>query len=192
MEQKYIQKNRLEAFSDGVIAIIITIMVLEIKVPKGGDLESLKNALAVFPAYILSYLYISIYWNNHHHLINTVKNVNAKIMWANCNLLFWLSLVPFATSWAGANYTQSLPTAFYGIILLMSGISYKILQNSIVSDHGKGSSLEQALGKDLKGISSLFTYFIAIPIAFYNLWISNILYFCVALMWLIPDRRLVK
>ncbi len=182
--------NRLEAFSDGVLAIIITIMVLEMKVPHGTNLESLLPLLPVFLSYILSFIYIGIYWNNHHHMMHAVKKVNGGILWANLHLLFWLSLIPFATGWMGENNFAELPMALYGIVLLMAAIAYFILQNRILAVQGKDSLLSKALGKDLKGKTSPVIYLIAIISAFYIPWIAGALYILVALMWLIPDRRI--
>ncbi len=182
--------NRLEAFSDGVMAIIITIMVLEMKVPHGTDLESLLPLLPVFLSYVLSFIYIGIYWNNHHHMMHAVKKVNGGILWANLHLLFWLSLIPFATGWMGENNFAELPMALYGIVLLMAAIAYFILQNRILAVHGKGSLLAKALGKDLKGKASPIIYIVAIITSFYNSWIAGSLYVLVALMWLIPDKRI--
>ena len=171
--------NRLEAFSDGVIAIIITIMVLELKVPHGVELAALKPSLPIFLNYVLSFVYVGIYWNNHHHLLHAVRHVSAAMMWANLHLLFWLSLIPFATGWMGENHFAALPTALYGCVLLMAGVAYLILQNVIVA----------ALGSDWKGKLSLAGFVAAIGLAFVNQWLSDALYVVVAAMWLIPDRR---
>ncbi len=184
--------NRLEAFSDGVLAIIITIMVLEMKVPHGSDLNSLKPVLPAFLSYILSFIYIGIYWNNHHHMLSTVQHVNGKILWANSHLLFWLSLVPFASGWMGENNFVKWPIAVYGIVLLMAGVAYYILAQALVKLHGKNSTLGRALGKDQKGIISIVIYIVAIPFSFVNSWISLILYAIVAAIWIIPDRRIEK
>lgn len=183
-------KNRLEAFSDGVLAIIITIMVLELKVPHGSEMAALRPLLPVFLSYVLSFIYIGIYWNNHHHLLHTVKTVSGGILWANLHLLFWLSLVPFATGWMGENEFAAAPTAVYGMLLLMAAISYTVLQRAIVGKHGSSSVLASALGRDRKGKVSLFLYLLAIPGAFFNQWIAGIVYAGVALIWLIPDRRI--
>jgi len=183
-------KGRLEAFSDGVIAIIITIMVLELKVPHGADLESLRPLLPVFLTYVLSYVFVGIYWNNHHHLLHAASRINGTILWANLHLLFWLSLVPFVTGWMGENHFSSLPTAVYGCVMLMAGIAYSILARAIVADQGAGSKLALAMGKDLKGKLSLALYAAAIPLAFVNEWIADATYVLVALMWLVPDRRI--
>jgi uncharacterized membrane protein len=184
--------NRLEAFSDGVMAIIITVMVLEMKVPHGDDLIALKTVLPVFLSYILSFVYIGIYWNNHHHMLYSVQHVNGKVLWANMHLLFWLSLVPFASGWMGENHFSTWPVALYGVVLLMAGVSYYILAQCLVALHGKDSLLGQAIGKDRKGIISVVIYVIAIPAAFLNSMISFILYIMVAAMWFIPDRRIEK
>ena len=186
------QKNRLEAFSDGVLAIIITIMVLELKAPAPDNLGALADLLPVLLSYVLSFLYVGIYWNNHHHLLHSATNVSAGILWANLNLLFWLSLLPFSTAWVGRNYTASTPTATYGVVLLMAAISYFVLQLAIIAEQGPGSKLAAALGKDWKGKLSPLGYIAAIPIAFVNPWISDLLYIGVALLWVIPDRRLEK
>ncbi len=183
-------KGRMEAFSDGVIAILITIMVLELKIPHGADLESLRPILPVFLTYVLSFIYIGIYWNNHHHLLQATKQINGKILWANLHLLFWLSLISFATGWMGENHFEPLPTAVYGVTLLAAAIAYVILQNLIITEQGKNSKLAAAIGSDIKGKISLLFYIAAIGLAFVNHWISNAIYVLVALMWLIPDRRI--
>jgi uncharacterized membrane protein len=183
-------KGRLEAFSDGVIAIIITIMVLEIKVPHGHDLEALKPLLPIILSYILSFIYIGIYWNNHHHMLQVTQKVNGGILWANLHLLFWLSLVPFVTAWVGENHFESAPMALYGFVLLMAGLSYTILQNVIIRSEGKDSILKAAIGTDWKGALSLVFYITAIVFSYYINWISATLYVLVALIWLIPDRRI--
>ena len=185
-------KTRLEAFSDGVLAIIITIMVLELKVPHGDGLATLKPLLPVFLAYVLSFIYIAIYWNNHHHLMHTVDHVSASILWANMHLLFWLSLIPFATAWMGENHFSAMPTALYGFILMMAGIAYWILQQAIIRSHGRDSLLAKAIGTDIKGYGSIVLYAIAIPLAFYQEWIADAIYVLVALFWLIPDRRIER
>lgn len=182
--------TRLEAFSDGVIAILITIMVLELKIPHGSDFESLKPLLPIFLSYILSFIYLGIYWNNHHHLLQAADSTNGIILWANLHLLFWLSLIPFTTGWMGENHFASLPTAIYGINLLLAAIAYEILQMQIIKHHGKDHVLAEAVGKDWKGKVSLILYLTAIPSAFLNQWISGILYIIVAAIWLIPDRRI--
>lgn len=183
-------KNRLEAFSDGVLAIIITIMVLELKVPHGDSLAALKPLLPVFLGYVLSFLYVAIYWNNHHHLMHTVEKVSASILWANMHLLFWLSLVPFATAWMGENHFASMPTALYGAILLMAAIAYWLLQQAIIRRHGNESVLAKAIGIDIKGYGSVALYAMAIPLAFYNELLADAIYVLVAFWWLVPDRRI--
>ena len=184
--------SRLEAFSDGVIAILITIMVLELKAPHGASPAALQPLLPVFLSYVLSYFYLAIYWNNHHHLLHATKQIDGRIMWANMHLLFWLSLVPFATAWWGENHGGSWPTALYGIVLLMAGYAYSLLKCSILLRQGKDSPLAVALGKDWKGKLSLVFYAAAVGLAFVNDWISGGLYVLVALMWLVPDRRVEK
>jgi uncharacterized membrane protein len=184
--------ERLSGFSDGVIAIIITIMVLELKVPHGGDWEALKSSLPVFLSYVLSFLYIAIYWNNHHHLLATCARVNGTILWANTHLLFWLSLIPFATAWLGENNVAPLPTALYGLALLMPAIAYYLLQTAIVRVNGADSSLAKALGANIKGKISPLIYIIGIALAFVSPWLSIAMYALVALIWLIPDRRIEK
>jgi uncharacterized membrane protein len=186
------QKNRLEAFSDGVIAIIITIMVLELKVPHGVDFAALTPLLPVFLSYVLSFIYVGIYWNNHHHLLHAARRVSAGIMWANLHLLFWLSLVPFATGWMGENHFGALPTALYGVVLLMAAVAYVILQTKIVAAHDRDPTLAAALGSDWKGKLSLACYVAAIALAFVNQWLSDALYVLVAVMWLIPDPRVER
>jgi len=186
------RKNRLEAFSDGVIAIIITIMVLELKVPHGVELAALKPLLPVFLSYVLSFIYVGIYWNNHHHLLHTAQQVSGGIMWANLHLLFWLSLIPFVTGWMGENHFAALPTSLYGVVLLMAAFAYLILQRAIIAREGRGSSLAGAIGSDWKGKLSILCYFAAIGLAFVNQWLSDALYVFVAVMWLIPDRRVER
>ena len=183
-------RTRLEAFSDAVIAILITIMVLELGVPHGTDAEALRPLLPVFLAYVLSFVNLGIYWNNHHHMIAAAERVNGKILWANLHLLFWLSLFPFSTGWMGENNFAPLPAAFYGAVALMAAIAYFILQTAIVKEHGPDSKLAAALGSDVKGKASPILYLAAIPLAFINRWISMALYVLVALLWLIPDRRI--
>ena len=184
-------KGRLEAFSDGVLAIIITIMVLELKVPHHADgFADLRPLLPVFLSYLLSFLFVGIYWNNHHHLLHTLPRVNAGIMWANLHLLFWLSLIPFATGWMGENNFAPAPTALYGLILLMSGAAYWNLQRLILHLHGPTSPLALAIGRDLKGHLALTLYTLAIAAAFLSPWIACALYTLVALMWINPDRRI--
>ncbi len=184
------RKARLEAFSDGVVAILITIMVLELKIPHGADLESLRPLLPVFLTYVLSFIYLAIYWNNHHHMLHATEQINGKILWANMHLLFWLSLIPFATGWMGENHFASLPTAVYGAVLLAAALAYYVLQQMIIAQQGRNSKLRAAIGRDFKGKISPFLYLAAIPLAFVNQWISDAIYVTVALMWLIPDRRI--
>ncbi len=184
------KKGRLEAFSDGVIAILITIFSFELKIPHGTDLEALSPLIPVFLTYILSFIYLGIYWNNHHHLLQATDRINGGILWANTHLLFWLSLVPFTTGWMGENHFASLPTAVYGAVLLACGVAYNILQQMIIAAQGSDSKLKVAVGSDIKGKISPLIYLAAIPLAFLNQWISAGLYILVALMWLIPDRRI--
>lgn len=183
-------KGRLEAFSDGVIAILITIMVLELKVPHRPDWDAVRPVVPVFLTYVLSYVFLGIYWNNHHHLIQLAGRINGKILWANLHLLFWLSLVPFVTGWMGENHFAPLPTAAYGAVLLLAGVAYRILQNAVIAEQGPGSRLAAAIGRDLKGKVSVGLYAIAIPLAFVYQWLAAAIYVCVALMWLVPDRRI--
>lgn len=180
----------MEAFSDGVLAIIITIMVLEIKVPHGATFSVLKPLIPIALSYLLSFIYLAIYWNNHHHMMHTVKHVSGDILWANLHLLFWLSLVPFVTGWMGENHFAPIPTALYGMILLMAAIAYYILQSRIIKNHGRDSLLAQAIGKDLKGKISPVLYIIAIASTWISTWIAGSLYLLVALMWLVPDKRI--
>ncbi len=186
------EKDRLAAFSDGVIAIIITIMVLELKAPRGTGWADLAGILPVFLSYVLSFVYVAIYWNNHHHLLYTVRRVDGLILWANMHLLFWLSLVPFATAWMGENHFVSLPTAVYGVALFMPAIAYYLLAKAILRKEGPNSTLAKALGKDIKGKISPLLYLTAIFAAFFNPLISGAIYVFVALMWLIPDRRIER
>lgn len=183
-------KTRLEAFSDGVIAIIITIMVLEMKVPHGETVDVLLPLFPVFLSYILSFIYVGIYWNNHHHMLHTVSRVSGSVLWANLHLLFWLSLFPFATGWLGENHFAALPSALYGVIQLMAACAYFILQNAIIASQGKESLLKAAVGRDRKGKASLVLYIIAIIMAFWFAWVAQLIYIAVAIMWLIPDRRI--
>ena len=185
-------KNRLEAFSDGVIAVIITIMVLEMKVPHGESVEALTPVIPVFLSYVLSFAYIGIYWNNHHHMLHTVQKVSGPILWANLHLLFWLSLIPFATGWMGENHFAALPTALYGVALLMPAIAYFVLQQLIIASQGPNSVLKRAIGGDWKGKASPILYAIAIPTAFWSRWISLSVYVLVALIWFVPDRRIER
>jgi uncharacterized membrane protein len=186
------EKNRLEAFSDGVLAIIITIMVLELKVPHGSDFAALKPLLPVFLSYVLSFIYVGIYWNNHHHLLKACRRVNAGIMWSNLHLLFWLSLFPFVTGWMGENHFTPLPTALYGSVLLLAAIAYVILQDRIIAEQGSGSKLAVSLGPDWKGKLSGVLYAIAIVVSFFQPWMAGCIYVFVALTWLIPDRRIER
>jgi uncharacterized membrane protein len=183
-------KHRLEAFSDGVIAIIITIMVLEMKVPHSESIDTLAPLMPVFLSYVLSFVYLGIYWNNHHHMLHASHQVTGSILWANLHLLFWLSLIPFATGWMGENHFGAAPSALYGVVLLMAAIAYWILQQLIIASQGPDSLLKQAVGRDWKGKMSPILYAIAIPFAFWSQWISLGLYVFVALTWLVPDRRI--
>ena len=183
-------KGRLEAFSDGVIAILITIMVLELKIPHGDSIAALAPLLPVFLTYVVSFVYLGIYWNNHHHMLHATTRVNGKILWANLHLLFWLSLIPFATGWVGENHFASTPTAIYGVILLGAGFAYWVLQNAIIGAEGRESKLAAAVGTDFKGKISIVSYACAIPLAFAREWIADAIYVAIALLWLVPDRRI--
>lgn len=183
-------KNRMEAFSDGVIAIIITIMVLELRIPHGADWAELRPLIPVFVTYTLSFIYLGIYWNNHHHMLQAVKHVNGKALWANLHLLFWLSLFPFVTGWMGENDFATVPTAAYGMVMLLAGVAYTILQYVLVAIEGPRSDLAKAVGKDPKEWISVGLYAFAVPLAFVNRWISCAIYGLVAIMWLIPDPRI--
>ena len=190
-------KGRLEAFSDGVLAIIITIMVLELKAPEGAHFDDLRPLLPIFFSYVLSFVYVGIYWNNHHHLLHAIKHVSAGILWANLHLLFWLSLLPFATAWMGESWigehrAEPMPAVAYGFVLLMAAIAYYILQSRIVASHGPDSVLAVALGKDWKGKLSPLLYLSAIALAFVHPWFSNGLYTFAALLWIVPDRRIER
>jgi len=185
-------KGRLEAFSDGVIAIIITIMVLELKVPHGTDPAALRPLLPVFLSYVLSYVNIGIYWSNHHHLLHAAGQVDGRVLWANLLLLFWLSLIPFSTGWMGENHFASLPTALYGVVLLMAAYSYVVLQRAIIAVDGRESHLARAVGADRKGLVSRLLYMAAIPGAFVRPWIAWTIYVVVALIWFVPDRRIER
>jgi uncharacterized membrane protein len=185
-------KTRLEAFSDGVLAIIITIMVLEMKVPHGDDLGALRPLVPVFLSYVLSFVYLGIYWNNHHHMLHATRHVTGAILWANLHLLFWLSLFPFVTGWMGENHFASAPTALYGLVLLLAAIAYWILQRAIIASQGGDSLLAKAVGRDVKGKLSPLLYALAIPAAFFDQRIAGGLYVLVALMWLVPDRRIER
>lgn len=185
-------KTRLEAFSDGVIAIIITIMVLELKVPHGAQLAELRPLLPVFLSYILSFIYVGIYWTNHHHMLHMVHRISGVILWGNLHLLFWLSLIPFVTGWLGENHFTPLPTALYGFVLLMCAIAYVILQRLIIGSQGERSPLKHAVGHDWKGKLSMVLYAASVPLAMVSPWISHTIYVLVAIMWLIPDTRIEK
>ena len=182
----------MEAFSDGVLAIVITIMVLEMKVPHGEDLAALRPLISVFLSYVLSFVYLGIYWNNHHHMLHATQQVSGAILWANLHLLFWLSLFPFVTGWMGENYFASSPTALYGVVLFMAAFAYWLLQRTIIASQGDNSLLAKAVGKDIKGKLSPVLYAIAIIAAFFEQWIAGGLYVLVALMWLVPDRRIER
>jgi TMEM175 potassium channel family protein len=184
--------GRLEAFSDGVIAIIITIMVLELRPPHGTTLADLRPLLPVFLSYALSFVYLGIYWNNHHHLLHLCHRVDGSVLWANLHLLFWLSLVPFTTGWMGENHGAPLPTAVYGVVLLLAAVSYLVLQTAILRIEGPQSALASAIGRDFKGKLSSLGYALAIPLAFVHEWLSWALYVVVALIWLVPDRRIAR
>jgi len=185
-------KGRLEAFSDGVVAIIITIMVLELRLPHGSDLAALQPLIPVFFCYVLSFVIVGIYWNNHHHLLHAAQQVSGPVLWANLHLLFWLSLVPFVTGWMGQNNFSSWPVAFYGFVLLMAAIAYYILVRALIKRHGKESTLAVAVGRDFKGKISLVAYAAALPLALMMRWLAIALYVAVALLWLVPDRRIEK
>lgn len=183
-------KGRLEAFSDGVIAIIITIMVLELEIPHESDLAALLPLLPKFLSYTLSFVYLGIYWNNHHHLLQAARQVNGSVLWANLHLLFWLSLIPFVTGWMGENNFAKMPLVFYGGVLWMAGLAYYILVRALISHHGADSVIAKAIGRDEKGIRSLYIYTAAIALAFVAEWVAAILYVLVAIIWLVPDRRI--
>jgi uncharacterized membrane protein len=185
-------KARLEAFSDGVLAIIITIMVLELRIPHGQDLAALRPLLPIFFSYVLSFVYIGIYWNNHHHMFQAAKRVSGGVLWANLHLLFWLSLLPFVTGWMGENSFGPMPTALYGFVLLMAGIAYWILARTIIAIEGEESILAKAIGKDRKGVLSVVLLALAIPLAFFNRGAAQSIFVLIALIWLIPDRRIEK
>jgi len=184
--------ERLKAFSDGVIAIIITIMVLELSPPHAADLKALAPLIPVFMCYILSFVYVGIYWNNHHHLLHVAENVNGATLWANLHLLFWLSLLPFATAWMGENHFSAIPVVLYGGVLLMAAIAYFLLTIALLKCHNKESKLATAIGRDFKGKISVVLYLAAIALSFLNSWIGILLYTCVAIMWFIPDRRIER
>jgi len=183
-------KTRLEAFSDGVFAILITIMVLELKIPHGDDWSALRPVLPVLATYVLSFAFLGIYWNNHHHMLHAAERVNGPILWANHHLLFWLSLVPFVTGWMGENHNAPVPTAAYGAVLVMSAVSFTLLQKAILLHHGPQSRLAKAVGGNAKGKLSLALYLSSVPLAFVNQWLSDAIFVAVALLWLVPDRRL--
>ncbi|MFO0830930.1 MAG: TMEM175 family protein [Phycisphaerales bacterium] len=185
-------KSRLEAFSDGVIAIIITIMVLELKVPHGESLDALAPLLPVFLSYVLSFVYVGIYWNNHHHLLHSARRVSGGVLWANLHLLFWLSILPFVTGWMGENHFAVVPTACYGLVLLCAGAAYFILQGCILRANGGDTALARALGRDLKGKSSILLYAAAVGLCFLKPWMAHAIYVLVALLWLVPDRRIER
>ncbi|MGE5172530.1 MAG: TMEM175 family protein [Betaproteobacteria bacterium] len=185
-------KARMEAFSDGVIAILITIMVLELKAPQGTDATTLLPLVPAFLSYVLSFVFLGIYWNNHHHLLQAIKQVDGRVLWANLHLLFWLSLFPFVTAWVGENRFATEPVALYGVVMLGAAIAYFILTRTLIALHGRDSVLASALGKDFKGKVSVVLYVLAIPLAFANAWFSCAIYVAVAIMWLIPDRRIEK
>jgi uncharacterized membrane protein len=187
-----VSKGRIEAFSDGVIAIIITIMVLEMKVPHGETIAAVVPLGPVFGSYVLSFVHIGIYWNNHHHMLHASRGVNGAILWSNLHLLFWLSLVPFVTGWMGENHFAPLPVAMYGVVMLMSGVAYYLLSRTLIHHHGRDSALAVAVGNDVKGVTSLAIYVLAIAIAFSNRWVSLGLYVAAAAMWLVPDRRIER
>jgi uncharacterized membrane protein len=186
------KKGRLEAFSDGVFAIIITIMVLELHVPHGDNIRDLLPMLPVFVSYVLSFVYVGIYWNNHHHMIYAAERINGAILWSNLNLLFWLSLIPFVTAWMGENHFSRWPVILYGLLLIMNGIAYTILCRLLIKEAGTDSPLAKALGKDWKGKTSVIVYAVAMGLAFVNPWLAFSIYAIVALMWFIPDRRIEK
>ncbi len=183
-------KGRLEAFSDGVIAIIITIMVLELKVPHGASFDALLPLLPVLGSYVLSFIYVGIYWNNHHHMLHLVHQVSGGVLWANLHLLFWLSLIPFVTAWMGENHFHTAPVAAYGVVLLMCAVAYTILARSLIAHHRENAALGEAIGTDRKGWASIALYVAGIGLSFVNSWLGFATYICVAVMWLIPDRRI--
>ncbi len=185
-------KSRLEAFSDGVIAILITIMVLELKTPHADDWQALVPVFPVFVTYVLSFVYLGIYWNNHHHMLHAAEHVSGRILWANLHLLFWLSLVPFVTGWMGENHYAPVPTAAYGVVMIMAAVAYTVLQQAILAHHGPHSKIALAIGPDWKGKLSLALYASAVPLAFVNQWLSDAIYVSVALLWLIPDQRIER
>ena len=185
-------RNRMEAFSDGVVAIIITIMVLELKVPHEPSLAALQPLVPIFFSYVLSFIFLGIYWSNHHHLLHAVDNVNGRILWANLHLLFWLSLVPFVTAWMGENHFARVAVAVYGVVLLAASIAYYVLTRALIALHGRTSTLATAVGRDSKGQISTLIYLVAVPLALWKWWIGFSLYWLVAIMWLVPDRRIER
>ena len=185
-------KGRLEAFSDGVIAILITIMVLELKVPRGADWAALHSVIPLFLSYLLSFVFLGIYWNNHHHLLQAIKQVDGRVLWANLHLLFWLSLIPFVTGWLGETHLAAVPTALYGVVLLLAAVAYFILTRALIALHGRDSTLATAVGRDFKGKVSVAIYAVAIPLALVQAWLAAALYVLVAVLWLVPDRRVEK
>jgi uncharacterized membrane protein len=185
-----VSKGRLEAFSDGVIAILITVMVLQLGTPRGADLRSLRAVMPVFLSYVLSFVFLGIYWNNHHHLLQATRVVNGRVLWANLHLLFWLSLIPFVTSWMGANRFAPVPVAVYGVVLLLAAGAYFVLVRALIAQHGEESALARAIGPDVKGKVSVVIYAAAIPLSFVVSWIACALYVAVAILWLVPDRRI--
>ncbi len=187
-----IGRNRLEAFSDAVLAIVITIMVLEMKVPHGTTFDALLPLVPVFLSYVLSFIYVGIYWNNHHHMLHTLNAVTGPVMLANLHLLFWISLFPFATGWMGENHFAELPTALYGVVLLMAAVAYLILQSRIIATSGEAATLRRAVGRDWKGKTSLASYIAAIGLSFWTPWLAQALYVFVACLWLMPDRRIER
>jgi uncharacterized membrane protein len=185
-------KGRMEAFSDGVIAILITIMVLDMKVPQGADSDALQPLVPIVLSYLLSFVFLGIYWSNHHHLLQAIQHVDGRVLWANLHLLFWLSLIPFATAWMGENHFAAWPVALYGTILLLAAIAYFILARALISLNGRSSVLAKALGRDFKGKVSVIVYLLAIPLAFVQPWVACAFYVLVAIMWLVPDRRIER
>ena len=192
MGYQQIGKTRMEAFSDGVIAILITILVLELKIPHGEDIGAIKGLFPVFISYVLSFIYLGIYWNNHHHMLHTAKSVSGGILWANMHLLFWLSLIPFTTGWMGENHFATVPTQLYGFVLFMAGLAYYILQRTIISFQGSDSILKSAIGTDWKGKLSPAIYLVAIIAAIWEPWVALALYAAVAIMWIVPDPRIAR
>jgi uncharacterized membrane protein len=191
-DRTLMRRGRLEAFSDGVIAILITIMVLELRIPRQAGLDALYPLAPVFLSYLLSFVFLGIYWNNHHHLLQAVERVDGRVLWSNMHLLFWLSLIPFVTGWMGENHFATLPVALYGVVLLGAAVAYFVLARALVALHGADSVLATALGADLKGKVSVGAYLLAIPLAFVSAWAACALYVLVAVMWLVPDRRIEK